>query len=689
MVLLAWIFCFCLLLAPATAQSWATIPFSTQSLPIALRSPYLNSWLSQGKAPSATPFASNTFWPVFWTTSPPAQIVAWYVAIRVDGVMYNVFGGQNLPHVANQTAAIITPTQTSFILQAGPVNVNSTFLSPIEPTDLVRQSMPFTYLYVDVTSADGQPHSVQLYSDISAEWLSGDRTMICNWTANINSDYISLQTQLQSPIPFAEIGEQALDTTAYLSMSKQASTTWQIGGNNRGVFNNTGVLLGTQENNFRGISDAFPTFGIAVDLGNITQTSAPSVWLLGLLRDPVVQYTNGDGNKEMRSSYFWSQQANPLAAVSFLLNDSSRALDAGNAMDAKVLADARKISSPYADMVTMSARQVMSAIDITVKKDSSGKWNTSDVKAFFKNMGSVGGPGVNSVDVLYSAFPAYLYFNPAIAGYLLSPLLEFQNSKQYALPYAAHDLGLAYPNATGNSNPHNEGIEQSANMLIMTLAHAQFTGDGALISNYYTLLRDWADYLVNNTLSPGAQTTSDGLTITNQTNLAIKGIIGIAAMAKISTFAGDSTSATHYQTVSSNYENQWQALSFPSNTSHLLSGYGSQSSSGLMYNLYSDKLLQLNVVPNSVYDAQTTFYSQNSASFYGFSRCKHRISSLISGNGSPYDWMMLAASTSSNTATRDALVLQIHNFVTAGVTSNSFPLIYDPTSAKAGGGPGR
>lgn len=37
--------------------------------------------------------------------------------------------------------------------------------------------------------------------------------------------------------------------------------------------------------------------------------------------------------------------------------------------------------------------------------------------------------------------PMYLYLNPAVLGYLLSPLLEYQESTQYTNPYAAQDLG--------------------------------------------------------------------------------------------------------------------------------------------------------------------------------------------------------------------------------------------------------
>jgi len=37
-----------------------------------------------------------------------------------------------------------------------------------QPSDWVIQSFPFSYLYVDAMSVDGQSHSVQIYSDISA-----------------------------------------------------------------------------------------------------------------------------------------------------------------------------------------------------------------------------------------------------------------------------------------------------------------------------------------------------------------------------------------------------------------------------------------------------------------------------------------------------------------------------------------
>ena len=51
---------------------------------------------------------------------------------------------------------------------AGVVEMNITFLSPITPTDLARQSLTFSYVDVSVTSTDGASHDVQLYTDITA-----------------------------------------------------------------------------------------------------------------------------------------------------------------------------------------------------------------------------------------------------------------------------------------------------------------------------------------------------------------------------------------------------------------------------------------------------------------------------------------------------------------------------------------
>ena len=48
---------------------------------------------------------------------------------------------------------------------------------------------------------------------------------------------------------------------------------------------------------------------------------------------------------------------------------------------------------------------------------------------------------VNAVETLYAAFPALIYIDATLGKPLLEPLLRFQASPYYGIPYAARDLG--------------------------------------------------------------------------------------------------------------------------------------------------------------------------------------------------------------------------------------------------------
>lgn len=65
--------------------------------------------------------------------------------------------------------------------------------------------------------------------------------------------------------------------------------------------------------------------------------------------------------------------------------------------------------------------------------------------------------------------------------------------------------GSAYPNATadGINDEHEYGIEETSNMLIMTLAYSQRSGNGTFLSTHVSVLRqvlsqieEFNDYLV-------------------------------------------------------------------------------------------------------------------------------------------------------------------------------------------------
>ena len=113
--------------------------------PLAVRSPYLQAWESSMNGSHPT-----TNWPTFWSNQVCTrlchfqyiqltlfQIVGWAGYIRIDGQSYRWLGdvgtdGTISTPAANLTSRQVTPTRSIFTMQAGPMNLNATFLSPIE-----------------------------------------------------------------------------------------------------------------------------------------------------------------------------------------------------------------------------------------------------------------------------------------------------------------------------------------------------------------------------------------------------------------------------------------------------------------------------------------------------------------------------------------------------------------------------
>lgn len=74
----------------------------------------------------------------------------------------------------------------------------------------------------------------------------------------------------------------------------------------------------------------------------------------------------------------------------------------------------------------------------------------------------------------------------------------------------------------------------------MPFTFRQRTGDNAYLAQHYSLLRQWNQYLINDSLIPANQLSTDDFLgqVQNDTNLALKGIIGIEAMAQIANRTG-------------------------------------------------------------------------------------------------------------------------------------------------------
>ncbi|KZV70717.1 hypothetical protein PENSPDRAFT_607034 [Peniophora sp. CONT] len=586
----------------------------------------------------------------------------------------------------------LTPTSSVLFYQAGPVNLTVTFLSPIEAStyrslgDFVKQSIPASYVALDVQATDGASHSIQVYTDISAEWVTGDRTQSVKWSTNTSDSAIIHSVFAADQLPYREVGAQAAWGSIYYASPRTPNTTWRTGGHldTRGQFVQNSTLDNTQDTVFRGITDNFPVFAFAQDLGNIQQTSAPLVWAVANIRDSasngVVTYTDLSQQLRTRSLYYRSRYTDDGALLSDFLADFPAALNRSRALDKNLTQAATNVGGPqYADILALATRQAYCGIEITIGRNSDGSVNASDVMAFYKDTGihdsGNGNAQVSPVDGLLSVFPAFLYLDPALSGALLEPLLRFQESPSYTNPYAALNMGAQYPSAVASGDPHSEGIETSSGMIIMAYGHAKATGDYSIIGHYFSLLETWAGFLTSNTLNASDQTSADStIPVSGQTNLALKGIIAVQAMSHISALLNNSTRRDTYTSLAKDLYSQWTTKALASDR-HLRFSYDAPDSSfSLGYNMFWDLALGTGLLNTTVIDAQTDYISKSILEFGAPTDSTN--TSAVSAN-----WNILAAAVATrDNSTQRALIGATHTLAASQPAGNTilgqFPLMY-------------
>ncbi|KIK51939.1 hypothetical protein GYMLUDRAFT_50232 [Collybiopsis luxurians FD-317 M1] len=642
--------------------------------PLAVRSPYLQAYFAHTSG--LTPGNSISRWPTFWNQ----RTLGWCGLLRVDGALYiwqGTPGGLTLNNNATTTNTAfngyqITPTRSIISLTAGNMAINITFLSPIERDDLVLQSFPFTYIFFEANSTDGNPHSIQVYQDISGEWISAIDTDGMRWNTTTTSNSIIYHEAQRSPPEFmTETNNMTEDGVVYHVTNVGNNVTYLSGEDvvARSAFLNNGTLASTQDTNFRAINDRWPVLAFSNDLGSIKSTSSPVVWAIGLVQNQDIIYTKTTGN-QTRLPYFFTRYPDVPAAMVDFMNNASDALNRAIALDEQIISDASAISPDYVDLVSLASRQVMAGMEITVGTDLKQQINQSDILIFMKDTGN--SRRTNPVETLYAAFPAILYMNASWAGYLLEPLLQLESSALYSEEFAAGDLGSNFPLAIGNDSPNPfSAMEYTAEMLIMVWAHASFSGDGSLLSSYYSTLKDWTDWLISQHPLTPDDATLDGLSNPNMTNLAISGILAIRAMAEISEVVGEADDHNNYLKNATSLVSQWQILA--GSSGHLTTTYNNPSSWALIYNLYADKLLRFELVDSSVYSNQTSWYTSaaNPASSptYGLPFEGTQTTAMS-------HWTLFTAGTVTDNNTRDLLISGVHTAASNQKNYVVFPTTY-------------
>ncbi|MGX6608203.1 glutaminase domain-containing protein [Micromonosporaceae bacterium Da 78-11] len=655
--------------AEAAQTVQATTGFRPPAVPLAVKSPYLSTWLAADNLPGS--------WPTFWT----GRVTAMTGLATIDGTPFLFLGNPSSPTAypfptMRQVSLTCTATKSEFVLRQAGVELTVTFLSPVTPGDLKRQSQPLSYLAVTARSLDGATHQVAVYVDISGEWASGDAGRRITWEQQSTAGVVSLSYTQSEPRVLGETGDSAEWGTMVLSSPQRAGLTWQIGpdGDVRKQVATQGVLLNTVDGaKPRAINDRYPIFAFNQQLGAVGSTrTAPFVLGLGLVREPAVSYL-GEQLPPLWKSYWptWPAMVGAFHA------DFAAAVTRCARLDAKIDREATAAGgADYAALCALAFRQAYAATELVSRNGR--PW------AFLKEISSNG--NMQTVDVTYPSMPVFLYADPAYLALLFAPVLDYVENHGYPKRFAPHDLGSSYPNANGHLDGTGEEdmpVEESANILIMIAAYLSripAADRAAYATAHYPILKQWADYLVGNALDPDLQNQTDDFTgfIAHSVNLALKGIIGIGAMSRIATAAGRTAEAATYLATARDYIVQWQSKATDVSGKHLKLAYDQDGTWSLKYNGYADTLLGLGLIPASVASREAAWYLSRAATDGVPLDLRHSYTKA--------DWQLwTAAWLKDHAEIRDLLIAGVHTF--ADTTGQRVPMSdwYDAVTGRQQG----
>ena len=387
--------------------------------------------------------------------------------------------------------------------------------------------------------------------------------------------------------------------------------------------------------------DEEPIFAFSKSFSLDSDTSSGSVlFTLAHIQDPVVQYASARGltlMKPLWSSHFQTNEE----LLTFHYFDYRNAAKLAGDYSEQLNKDAFSSGAEdYRDIVALSARQVMGATTFSGTPDNP--------ILFLKEISSNG--NFQTIDVIFPSFPFFLYTNPRWLAYLLEPLIEHMLSGQYPNDYAMHDLGTHFPNATGHPDGADEymPVEECGNILIMGQAivnsllyskdpspgspfvtnsfeDADFDSTDSVfpltklgqegdikylddswggsikgekqaqkwVKRSYPLWRQWTSYLVEFSLEPANQLSTDDFAgwLALQTNLALKGILGIKALSKIAEVGGMTADAKEHARIAHEYVRKWEKYALSRDGTHAKLAYDWFGSWTTIYNLFADSLL--------------------------------------------------------------------------------------------------
>lgn len=269
---------------------------------------------------------------------------------------------------------------------------------------------------------------MNIYLDANGQWVSGDRGSKIRWKfeeteLEDKGKLKTWQVKRDTELLFTEKGDQAEWGTMHLSASSDVKHECGTSGVLRQHFAKTGQLRNAVDDHYRDIMDEEPVFAFSktLSLSSSSKKTATALFTLNHLQDPVTQFASARGLTYMRP--LWKSYLHTDAALlAWHYADYASASSLAANYSSQLAIDAYESGSDsYVDIVALAARQVMGGTTFSGTPENP--------ILFLKEISSNGNS--QTVDVIFPAWPFFLYTQPRWLAYLLEPLLEHMGSGQY------------------------------------------------------------------------------------------------------------------------------------------------------------------------------------------------------------------------------------------------------------------
>lgn len=621
--------------------------FLPRAIPLVTVDPYFNIWSFDDHLYDDAPR--------HWTGKRNAMTGA----IRVDGVWLRFMGKLELnaedyymePEVIPQTEVEIRPTRTIYHFENQQVALTVEFMTPLLLSDLKLMSRPVSYVSYQVKSRDGKEHEVLVYLDITAE-------------AAVNTSDQSVQFGKDARSIFCGRGDENMLTKSgddmridwgwlhlaapehkYIILSTEGKRRicrrpwWEPGVEFDG-------LEGIMEKGVRPwhqVRDGYPALGCWKEYTVSMESPAEGFICLAYNDLKSIQYFG-----ENIDAYWKADGTTFEEALDAAIRDYQEINARAAAFDAELKAEAEKVSRKYYDILSVAYRESIAAHKL-ISVDG-------ELKFFSKECYSNG--CIGTVDLTYPSMPLYLKYCPQLMEGMMNPIFHLADTVQWPFPYAPHDMGQ-YPLANGQVYGLNHAthvldekdqmpVEESGNMLLCVAAVCKAENSIEYAVKHKEILTRWTDYLVSVGWNPENQLCTDDFAghLAHNCNLSIKGILGIAAWAKLLGQMGEKEQEQKYRAEAEKLAREWEKAAFDGD--HYRLTFDGEGTWSLKYNLVWDTLLDLHVFDRKVAETEVKYYLTK-MNPYGIpldSRCDYTKS----------DWEMWTTMLTDNVEYRDKII---------------------------------